>query len=88
MVSLRQLQYIVALANEGNFHRAAARCCVTQSTLSTQLKKCEVYLGVALFERRADGARLTEAGERLLPFALRALASAEQLQREAEALAG
>ena len=49
-MSIRDLRYIVALAETLSFHRAAERCCVTQSTISTQLKKTEDYLGVVVFD--------------------------------------
>src|SRR3546814_3702212 len=56
---LRQLEYLVALANLRHFGRAAYACHVSQSTLSQQLRALEDRLGVALIERRTSGAELT-----------------------------
>jgi DNA-binding transcriptional LysR family regulator len=74
--SFRDLQYIVAVAEELNFHRAALRCCVTQSTLSIQLKKCEEYLGVELFHRTQHSVALTNEGVEVVAFARVALDAA------------
>ena len=64
-----ELQYIVAVAEELNFHKAALRCCVSQSTLSIQLKKCEAYLGVTLFRRTHHSVALTPEGVDVVAFA-------------------
>lgn len=74
--SFRGLQYIVAVAEELNFHKAALRCCVTQSTLSIQLKKCEEYLGVVLFHRTQQSVALTHEGVEVVAFARVALDAA------------
>lgn len=50
-MTLRQIQYLIALADTGHFGRAAERCCVSQSTLSLQLRRMECYLGLELFDR-------------------------------------
>jgi LysR family hydrogen peroxide-inducible transcriptional activator len=52
-MTLRELRYLVALANRAHFGRAAADCHVSQPTLSTQIRKLEEYLGLALIERNA-----------------------------------
>ncbi len=62
MPSLRQLDYLVALADAGHFGRAASQAGVSQPTLSQQIKALEGRLGVALVERRGRGAVLTPAG--------------------------
>jgi LysR family hydrogen peroxide-inducible transcriptional activator len=62
-VNLSDLRYIVALADHRHFGRAAKACFVSQPTLSTQVKKLERELGVALLERSPRQIRLTEAGE-------------------------
>jgi LysR family transcriptional regulator, hydrogen peroxide-inducible genes activator len=64
-LKLKDLRYLVALADERHFGRAAAKCFVSQPTLSTQLRKLEEYLGVQLIERRPRKVSLTEAGEEI-----------------------
>jgi DNA-binding transcriptional LysR family regulator len=78
--SFRDLQYIVAVAEELNFHKAAIRCCVSQSTLSIQLKKCEEYLGVVLFTRTQHSVALTPMGVEIVAFARVALDAAELIK--------
>ena len=63
--TLRQLDYLVAVADEGHIGRAAAACHVAQPSLSAQLKELERGLGTALVERIGRGIRLTTAGEEL-----------------------
>jgi LysR family hydrogen peroxide-inducible transcriptional activator len=65
-VNLRDLEYLVAVAEHGHFGRAAAACYVTQPTLSTQLKKLETELGVALVERNPRQVLLTGPGEQVV----------------------
>ena len=69
-MEIHQLRYILALAQERNFGRAAKRIHITQPTLSQQIKKLEKELGASLFERSSHGVRLTEAGEKFLPHAI------------------
>jgi DNA-binding transcriptional LysR family regulator len=61
-VELRHLRYLVAIADEGSFSRAAMRMHVAQQALSRQIADLEHELGVRLFERHARGARLTSRG--------------------------
>jgi DNA-binding transcriptional LysR family regulator len=81
--SLRDLQYIVAVAEELNFHRAALRCCVSQSSLSIQMKKCEAYLGVALFLRDHQSVALTEVAIEVVALAKVALEAARLIKDRA-----
>ena len=61
--TIRQLQFLVALADEGSFSKAATACHVTQPTLSAAIREVEGLLGVQLVERQARGAELTPSGE-------------------------
>jgi DNA-binding transcriptional LysR family regulator len=69
----RQFEYVVAIAETGTFTAAAERCHVAQSALSHQISSLERHLRARLFERSSRSVRLTEAGESLLPVARRVL---------------
>jgi DNA-binding transcriptional LysR family regulator len=77
-MDLRQLGYFVAIAEEGQFTRAAQRVLVAQPAISAQIRRLERELGETLFDREPRAARLTAAGEALLPHARAALAAAER----------
>lgn len=77
--TLRQLQFLTALADHGSFSRAAEASLVAQPTLSAAIKDIETLLGTQLVEREARGARLTAAGELAVEQARRILADAEEL---------
>jgi LysR family hydrogen peroxide-inducible transcriptional activator len=85
--SLRQLGYLVALADTLNFTRAAERCFVTQSTLSGALQELERTLGAQLVERSRQHVALTPAGERAVERARALLAAARDLADEVASLA-
>lgn len=68
-MTLIGLGYIVALAQEQHFGRAAERCHVSQPTLSIALKKLEEELDVTLFERCENGVQITPLGERIVAMA-------------------
>ena len=86
-MTLRELQYLVAIANEGHFGRAAEACHVSQPTLSMQLRKLEESLGVQLVERTNKRVVLTGAGERVAAQARRVLDEADGVRTIAQALA-
>ena len=75
---LRQLRYFVAVAEERNLTRAAARLHITQQSLSQQIRTLEAQLGVTLFERSTRGVALTNVGAVLLREARPVLAQAER----------
>lgn len=78
-MNLRDLRYLVALADTRHFGKAAARCHVSQPTLSAQLKKLEEYLGVELIERQPRRVALTEVGEQLVVRARRIVDDSDEL---------
>jgi len=78
-MTLTEMRYIVALARERHFGRAAEACHVSQPTLSVALKKVEGQVGAALFERTASDVRITALGERIVEQAQRVLAEAVKL---------
>jgi DNA-binding transcriptional LysR family regulator len=77
-MDLRQFSYFVAVAEEGQFTRAAARVSVAQPAVSAQIRRLEAELGEPLFHRDQRAVRLTAAGEALLPHARAALAAADR----------
>ncbi|MHB8694319.1 MAG: LysR family transcriptional regulator [Solirubrobacteraceae bacterium] len=87
-MDLRQLRYLVALADEGNFTRAAAREHIAQPALSQQIRKLEQELGVELVERTTRKVALTRAGRLLVARARSMLAELEATHAEIEALRG
>ena len=83
-MNLRDLKYLVALAEHRHFGRAADACFVSQPTLSTQLKKLEETLGVTLIERNRRRLILTPVGETIVAQAGTVLRSVDQLLRLAD----
>ncbi len=83
--TLRQLKFLVALADHGTFSRAAETAFVTQPTLSAGIKELEGVLGATLVERGARGATLTPAGEAAVARARLILTEAEDLVHAARA---
>ena len=77
--SLRQLRYLVALAQQLNFRAAADACFVTQSTLSAGIKELEATLGAQLVERDKRSVRLTDLGRQVVERARRLVAEASDL---------
>ncbi|GJD66099.1 LysR substrate-binding domain-containing protein [Methylobacterium frigidaeris] len=78
-LSLRDLEYVVAVAEEGHFGRAAERCAVSQPTLSVQVRKLEEALGLILFERSNRRVLLTPSGQGVVRQARAVLAEARAL---------
>ena len=83
-MNLRDLRYLVALAEHRHFGRAAEACFVSQPTLSTQLKKLEEHLNVTLIERSNRQVILTPVGAAVVAQAQRVLRDVDDLQRIAE----
>src|SRR5262249_34381377 len=81
-MELRQLTYFVAVAEERNFTRAAERIPIAQPAISQQIRRLEAELGEHLFIRDRRGARLTPAGQALLPHA-RTTLQARRCRRDA-----
>jgi LysR family hydrogen peroxide-inducible transcriptional activator len=79
-MTLTELQYIVAVAQERHFGRAAERVFVTQPALSLAIKKLEEELGATIFERRQSQITLTPLGERIVHQAQRVLEEANQVK--------
>ncbi|MBN1963420.1 MAG: LysR family transcriptional regulator [Anaerolineae bacterium] len=79
-MEIHQLVYFVAVAETGNFSRAAERCNVAQPSVSQQIMKLEQELGTPLFDRLQRKVVLTDAGRRLLPRANRILAEVNDIE--------
>ena len=78
-LSIRQLQYVVAVADELGFHRAAERCHVSQPTLSAQVAQIEQVLGITIFERDKRRVLVTEQGEEIVARARKVLLDVDEL---------
>jgi LysR family transcriptional regulator, hydrogen peroxide-inducible genes activator len=91
-MNLKDLKYLVALADTGHFGRAAERTFVSQPTLSAQLKKLEEFLGVKLIERQPKNVQLTEVGKQVVARARRMVTEGEEIialaRNNADPLAG
>ena len=82
-MNLRDLNYLIALADLRHFGKAAQACFVSQPTLSTQIKKLEDELGVALIERAPRKVMLTPAGQDAVQRARRIMAEVEEMKQAA-----
>ena len=65
-MTLTELKYVIAVARERHFGRAAESCCVSQPSLSVAIKKLEEELGVTLFERRSNDIAVTPIGSQVI----------------------
>src|SRR5215467_1697782 len=83
-MTLTELKYIVAVARERHFGRAADACFVSQPTLSVAIRKLEDELGMPLFERRSNDVTLTDSGERIVAQAQRVLDEAARIKEIAK----
>lgn len=79
-MTLTELRYLVALAQDRHFGRASERCCVTQPALSLAVQKLEDELGTMIFERHKHRITLTTLGEQIIHQAQRVLEEAEQIR--------
>ncbi|HZQ73463.1 MAG TPA: hydrogen peroxide-inducible genes activator [Burkholderiales bacterium] len=84
-MTLTELRYIVAVAREHHFGRAAEACFVSQPTLSVAVKKLEEELGVTLFERGPGEVSVTPAGQRIVEQAQRVLEESARIKEIAAA---
>ena len=80
-MTLNELRYIVAVARERHFGRAAEACFISQPTLSVAVKKLEDELGLSLFERRKGEVSVTPVGERIIAQAQRVLEEADNIRQ-------
>lgn len=83
-MSLTELKFIVAVAQERNFRRAAEKCFVTQPALSLAIKKLEDELNVTIFERSRSDVTMTEIGEKIVEQAEKVLEEAARIKQLAE----
>jgi DNA-binding transcriptional LysR family regulator len=88
LMELRQLRYLVALADERHFTRAAAREHIAQPALSQQIRRLEEEVGLALVERTTRRVSMTDAGELLVARGRRILAEVDAAQTELQGLRG
>lgn len=84
-MNLRDLQYLVAVAETGHFGKAAKRCYVSQPTLSSQIKKLEDQLGITVFERTNRSVKITPVGEKIIDHARNSIEQAEAIDLIARA---
>lgn len=83
-MNLRDLRYLIAVADLRSFVQASEHCHISQPTLSTQIKKLEDRLGVQIFERNNKRVLATEVGEHIIATARRILKEVDQIQELAE----
>src|SRR3954454_16527524 len=87
-MELRQLEYFVAVVEEGSFTRAASRVLVAQSGVSAQVRRLERELGVELLDRGPRAVTPTAAGQAVLTYARSALAAVNGVREAVDELRG
>ncbi|NDC82043.1 hydrogen peroxide-inducible genes activator [bacterium] len=70
MISMSQVEYILAVARTGHFGKAARECHISQPSLSSQIQKAEIHFGVTLFDRSTKPVTVTEAGQPIIDHAM------------------
>jgi hypothetical protein len=88
ILEFRHLKYIVAVAEEANFTRAAERLFLAQPSLSKQIKDLEDVIGFPIFVRTRDGARITPGGQMMIQYAQEALLARKPAWTDHRALPG
>lgn len=78
-MNLRDLQYLIAVADLRSFNKAADKCHVSQPALSNQIRKLEETLGITLFERNNKRVMITESGEQIVMLARRILSEVNDM---------
>ncbi len=86
-MELRQLQYVIRIAEEMNFSRAAEKLHIAQPSLSQQLSKLEKELGVLLFQRSTNSVEMTHAGTVFVEKARKVIDQVEQIKQEMDDIA-
>ena len=84
-MNLRDLKYVIAVAESGHFGRAAAQCFISQPTLSGQIKKLEDELEITIFERTNRSVEITPVGEAILSHARSIMEQADAIKQLAQA---
>ena len=84
-MNIRDFRYVVAVAEERHFGRAAEKCHISQPALSGQIRKLEDTLGVALFERSNRHVRVTPTGDRIVALARELLDTVDRIEATATA---
>ena len=79
LITLRQLEYVIAVAETGSFSKAAERCSAEQSTVSQQVRTLEERLGVSLFDRSSLPVKITSDGRMVVEKAKDILARVDGL---------
>ena len=88
LVEFRHLKYIVAIAETGNFTRAAERLFLAQPSLSKQIKDMEDATGIQIFVRHHGGVHITPAGQMIVAYAIEAIKTRNEIIQAARAVHG